>query len=72
MDTYVRLYDEQRKGSDDNPTIGLMTLRPNQPNRTFDTLKYKFYCEGGRDCTGAGYEGYGMQIFPYPKSEKPR
>ncbi|NDL70168.1 DUF3800 domain-containing protein [Vreelandella alkaliphila] len=52
--------------------IGLMTLRPDQPNRTFDTLKYKFYCEGGRDCTGAGYEGYGMQIFPYPKSEKPR
>ena len=24
MDTYVRLYDEQRKGSDDNPTIGLV------------------------------------------------
>lgn len=24
MDTYVRLYDEQNKGSDDNPTIGLV------------------------------------------------
>ncbi len=24
MDTYVRLYDEQRKGKDDNPTIGLV------------------------------------------------
>ena len=24
MDTYVRLYDEQRKGLDDNPTIGLV------------------------------------------------
>ncbi|MFY0657495.1 MAG: DUF1016 family protein [Neptunomonas phycophila] len=24
MDTYVRLYDEQRKGEDDNPTIGLV------------------------------------------------
>ena len=24
MDTYVRLYDEQHKGSDDNPTIGLV------------------------------------------------
>lgn len=24
MDTYVRLYDEQRKGTDDNPTIGLV------------------------------------------------
>lgn len=52
--------------------IGLITLRPNQPNRTFETLKYKFYCEGGRDCTGKGYEGFGMQIFPAVKSEKPR
>lgn len=24
MDTYVRIYDEHRKGSDDNPTIGLI------------------------------------------------
>lgn len=24
MDTYVRIYDEQRKGTDDNPTIGLI------------------------------------------------
>jgi len=24
MDTYVRLYDERYKGSDDNPTIGLV------------------------------------------------
>ncbi|WHN65650.1 PDDEXK nuclease domain-containing protein [Cysteiniphilum sp. QT6929] len=24
MDTYVRLYDEQKKGKDDNPTIGLV------------------------------------------------
>lgn len=24
MDTYVRLYDEQQKGADDNPTIGLV------------------------------------------------
>ena len=24
MDTYVRLYDEQHKGDDDNPTIGLV------------------------------------------------
>lgn len=24
MDTYVRLYDEQKKGDDDNPTIGLV------------------------------------------------
>jgi hypothetical protein len=24
MDTYVRIYDEHRKGTDDNPTIGLI------------------------------------------------
>jgi len=24
MDTYVRLYNEQHKGADDNPTIGLV------------------------------------------------
>lgn len=24
MDTYIRLYDEQYKGADDNPTIGLV------------------------------------------------
>ena len=24
MDTYIRLYDDQRKGEDDNPTIGLV------------------------------------------------
>ena len=24
MDTYVRIYDEHRKGADDNPTIGLI------------------------------------------------
>lgn len=24
MDTYIRLFDQQRKGSDDNPTIGLV------------------------------------------------
>lgn len=24
MDTYVRIYDQHRKGSDDNPTIGLI------------------------------------------------
>ncbi|MFT5504978.1 MAG: putative restriction endonuclease [Gammaproteobacteria bacterium] len=24
MDTYVRIYDQHRKGDDDNPTIGLI------------------------------------------------
>lgn len=52
--------------------IGLSTLRPNQPNRAFDILKRKFYCDGGRQAVGSGYEGVGMKVFPPPKSEKPR
>lgn len=52
--------------------IGLSTLRPDQPNRAFEILKRKFYCDGGRDAVGKGYEGVGMKVFPSPKSEKPR
>lgn len=52
--------------------IGLHTLRPDQRNRAFDVLTKKFYCEGGRQGVGIGYEGVGMKIFPTPKSEKPR
>ena len=52
--------------------IGLSTLRPDQPNRAFEVLKQKFYCDGGRSSAGKGYEGVGMKVFPAPKSEKPR
>lgn len=52
--------------------IGLNTLRPDQLNRAFDVLKEKFYCDGGREQVGKGYEGVGMKIYPTPKSEKPR
>lgn len=52
--------------------IGLKTLRPEQENRAFDVLKRKFYCDGGRECVGKGYEGVGMMIYPTPESEKPR
>ncbi|MBN1008224.1 DUF3800 domain-containing protein [Amphritea pacifica] len=52
--------------------IGLNTLRPGQDNRAFDVLKEKFYCDGGRDMVGQGYEGVGMKIYPAPESEKPR
>lgn len=44
--------------------IGLKILRPNQENRAFDVLKRKFYCEGGRDQVGKGYENYGLRIYP--------
>ena len=44
--------------------IGLHVLRPNQSNRAFDTLKSKFYCQGGRDNVGEGYEDWGLKRFP--------
>lgn len=52
--------------------IGLHTLKPEQPNRAFEVLKEKFFCNGGREKLGKGYEGVGMKIYPAPKSEKPR
>jgi hypothetical protein len=52
--------------------IGLNFLRPNQENKAFDVLKRKFYCDGGRDQVGKGYEDLGLKIYPYPESEKPR
>lgn len=52
--------------------IGLNLLRPMQPNRAFEALKKKFYCGGGREKVGNNYMGVGMNIYPVPKSEKPR
>ena len=52
--------------------IGIKTLRPDQENRVFEVLKRKFYCKGGRECIGDGYEEYGMRVYPTPESEKPR
>lgn len=52
--------------------IGLNLLKPEQENRAFEVLKSKFYCDGGREKVGEGYEGVGMKIFPAVESEKPR
>jgi Protein of unknown function (DUF3800) len=52
--------------------IGLNYLRPAQANRAFAVLKEKFYCSGGREGVGQGYEGWGLRILPASKSEKPR
>lgn len=52
--------------------IGLNMLRPEQENRAFEILKTKFYCDGGRENVGTGYEGMGMKIYPAAESEKPR
>ena len=52
--------------------IGLSVLRPDQENRAFEILKRKFYCDGGREKVGQGFEGIGMKIYPTLESEKPR
>lgn len=52
--------------------IGINFLRPMQRNRAFETLRPKFFCRGGRAGVGKDYEGWGLKIFPEPKSEKPR
>jgi len=52
--------------------IGMSVLRAGQENRAFDVLKCKFYCSGGRENVGTGFENWGLKIFPAPESEKPR
>lgn len=52
--------------------IGIRILRPDQPNRAFDVLKHKFFCEGGRKNVGTVYEDWGLKIHPPEKSERPR
>jgi len=50
--------------------VGLRVLRPEQPNRAFDVLKRKLYCEGGRQRVGEGYEGVGLKRLPNELLEK--
>ena len=52
--------------------IGMSVLRPEQDNRAFEVLTRKFYCDGGRENVGTGYENWGLKIFPPQISEKPR
>jgi hypothetical protein len=52
--------------------VGMSVIRPGQENRAFDVLKRKFYCSGGRERLGEGYEDWGLKIFPSRESEKPR
>jgi len=52
--------------------VGLSILRPGQENRAFDVLRRKFFCSGGRQKVGEGFENWGLKIYPPPESEKPR
>ena len=51
--------------------IGLNYIRPNQPNQAFEILRRKFYCDGGRDFVGRGYENVGLLIHPPQKAKSP-
>ncbi|CAJ0732922.1 DUF3800 domain-containing protein [Ralstonia pickettii] len=52
--------------------VGMHVLRPEQENRAFEVLKRKFFCSGGREKLGEGFEDWGLKMFPPPESEKPR
>jgi len=44
--------------------IGRHVLSPDQPNRAFEALISKFYCEGGREKAGENYDNWGLKRFP--------
>ena len=52
--------------------VGMSILRPQQDNRAFEVLKQKFFCSGGRENVGQGFENWGLRLYPAPESEKPR
>lgn len=52
--------------------VGMSVLRKEQENRAFEVLKRKFFCSGGRQRVGEGFENWGLKIYPTPESEKPR
>jgi hypothetical protein len=51
--------------------VGLNYIRPAQANQAFDMLKRKFYCNGGREHVGSGYENVGLMIYPTQKAKSP-
>lgn len=51
--------------------VGLNYIRPAQANQAFDMLKKKFYCDGGREHVGSGYENVGLMIYPPQKAKSP-
>jgi hypothetical protein len=50
--------------------IGMSVLKAGQENRAFEVLKRKFYCSGGRNKVGQGFENWGLKIFPLPRKRK--
>ena len=44
--------------------VGLSVIRPHHQNRGYEVLKKKFYCAGGREKVGEGFENWGLKIYP--------
>lgn len=51
--------------------VGVNYLRPEQSNLAFDTLRKKFFCNGGRARVGSGYENVGLVVVPPQKAKGP-
>ena len=51
--------------------IGLSHVRPGQANQAFEALKPKFFCDGGRENVGVGYDNVGLMIYPPQKAKSP-
>ena len=51
--------------------VGINYIRPQQENKAFEMLKNKFFCAGGRDNVGCGYENVGLKIYPAQKAKGP-
>lgn len=51
--------------------VGINHLRPAQQNQAFEVLKSKFYCSGGRQRVGQGYENVGLIVHPPQKAKSP-
>ena len=51
--------------------VGLNYIRPQQANQAFDLLRRKFFCVGGREAVGSGYENVGLRVYPPQKAKSP-
>ena len=51
--------------------VGLNYIRPEQANLAFELLKKKFFCDGGRQRVGQGYQNKGLKIYPPQKAKSP-
>ena len=51
--------------------VGLNYIRPKQANQAFELLKTKFFCDGGRERVGQGYQNTGLKIYPAQKAKSP-